>query len=178
MPLFSGVGGTACVSVYSLLIRQCKYVEKGGQHIPCGRHELTYHEWCCQLSSLAEICLNTTARSTHPHWICLAMQNRELLPLLCRWDVETELPGFVPLYFKLLYWVSGNVVVQGPLSVSGKRTAFSDAVQPTQDMIHHLQVPISSPCAQKVHESTRFNVKGLSFMPKALWDEPKSKWYS
>lgn len=175
MLLFSGVGGTACVFVYSLLLRQCKYVEKDGEHIPCGRLELAYHEWCCQLSPLAEICLNTTARSTHPHRICLAMQNGELLPLLCRWDVETEWPGFVPIYFKFLYWVSGDVVVQGSFSVTGKRSALSDAVQPTQDVIHHLQVPISSPYAQKVRESTRFKVKGLSLMPKALWDEPKSK---
>lgn len=42
--LFSGVEGTDCVSVYSLLIRQCKYVEKDGEHIPCGRHEPAYHE--------------------------------------------------------------------------------------------------------------------------------------
>lgn len=81
-------------------------------------------------------------------------------------------------HFKFLYWVSGDVAVRGPLFVSGKRSAFSDEVQPTRVVIHHLQVPISSPCAQKLRETTRFKVMGLGFMPKALRDEPKSKWYN
>lgn len=78
-------------------------------------------------------------------------------------------------HFKFLYWVSGVVAVRGPLFVRGKRSAFSDEVQPTQVVIHHLQVPIPSPCAQKLRETTRFKVMALGFMPKALRDEPKSK---
>ena len=45
-------------------------------------------------------------------------------------------------------------------------------VQCNHDLIHLLQVPIFSLFAQTVHESARLKVKGLSFIPKALWDEP------
>lgn len=113
--------------------------------VPCGWNLPQYH---CQItSSPLDVFSNV---------------NEEMITFACRWDVETEHPGFISLYFKFLHWVRRNVVLQAFLSVSGKRSAFSDAVQPTKGVIHRLQVPISSPCAQKVHEYTRFKVKGLT----------------
>lgn len=77
--LSPGVGGTACV--HALIIRQCKY-EKGkeGEQLLCGRHELIYHKQCCQLSFLAEICLNSTAKSTHPQRIHHQYRTRYYYP--------------------------------------------------------------------------------------------------
>lgn len=77
--LSPGVGGTACV--HALLIRQCKYEkDEEREQLQCGRHKLISHKQCCHLSFLAEICLNSTAKSTHPQRICHQYRTRYYYP--------------------------------------------------------------------------------------------------
>lgn len=77
--LSPGVGGTACV--HTLLIRQCKYEkDEEREQLQCGRHKLISHKRCCHLSFLAEICLNSTAKSTHPQRICHQYRTRYYYP--------------------------------------------------------------------------------------------------
>lgn len=118
----------------SLCIQSCSdsaNMQRRMETIYCGNRELTHHEQCCQWSPLTEICLRTTARSTHAHWIRVAMQTRELLCFLCRWDVEIKQPQSIPFHFNFLNSINGHVAVQGLLSVSDNTSAFSDTVQPT-----------------------------------------------